>query len=216
MSLQAPDMSDLQQCRGQGQPLQRENEELRRQLAAAQARLAALEKRANQGLVSQTKDAAASHPGWAGSQHSLSSSQISRYSRHLLLPSFGVAGRSTMLRSCALAMEMQRSVHSPHCVRCRSGAPVQLLCPRHWGRRPGITCCSISGCCRYALSVPFLSWQFSGMLTSWICYIDVNCSHCTWNFKGHLLCVQQARQHTLSALERDGGDVCPLLCMSAV
>eukprot|EP00891_Asterochloris_glomerata_P009431 jgi/Astpho2/9431/e_gw1.00145.64.1_t len=92
--MQASDASDLQlQIRWQTQTLQQENEELRRQLAAAQARLAALQEAVPLGSLSQTKDAA-SHPGWAGSQHNLSSSQISRYSRHLLLPSFGVAGRS--------------------------------------------------------------------------------------------------------------------------
>ncbi len=160
MGMQASDASDLQlQIRWQTQTLQQENEELRRQLAAAQARLAALQEAVPLGSLSQTKDAA-SHPGWAGSQHNLSSSQISRYSRHLLLPSFGVAGRSIVLRPCA-ALALTSSFHSLHCTCCRPGAPVQRFCPRHWSRRPGFTCCSVSGRCRYALSVPFLSWQSS-------------------------------------------------------
>ena len=101
MSMQASDATDLQHFRGQMHTFQQENEELRRQLAAAQARLAAVEKGALQGSLSHTKHAAAPNHGWAGTQHNLSSSQISRYSRHLLLPSFGVAGRSIMLLPCA-------------------------------------------------------------------------------------------------------------------
>ena len=67
--------------------LRRENEVLRRRLAQATATRPAFSQ------LDRPSPAAHAEMQWEAGSHGLSSDQIGRYSRQLLLPSFGVQGK---------------------------------------------------------------------------------------------------------------------------
>ncbi len=77
------------------QQLRRENEVLKSRLA----QITASRPEETQGLSVQAETAPQCR--WEAGSHGLSSAQIARYSRQVLLPSFGLEGRTLILfRSC--------------------------------------------------------------------------------------------------------------------
>lgn len=93
--------------------LRRENEVLRHRLAQVTA---------SRPLLPEAEPTnRPSHPDaqWQSGQHELTSDQIRRYSRQLLLPSFGIQGKSALCFGCSSNSDLQPQIT---CLICSAGA----------------------------------------------------------------------------------------------
>lgn len=92
-------------------------------------------RRENEVLKSRLAQVTASCPSnsdseclrWVAGSHSLNSDQISRYSRQLLLPSFGVQGKQGVTSSSSHKSEVRLSPDVQHRSACSGAQPWSLV-----------------------------------------------------------------------------------------